>query len=120
MKFKGFLRCFQTKPLNMWLTLGLVLAFFLLYICKAPCVIETVFGLPCPTCGMTRAYGALFHLQIREAFALHPMFWSVPVLLWYVYKNGHPFRRTWLNYTVLACICAGFVVVYMVRILSYI
>ena len=36
-------------------------------------------GLPCPGCGMTRAFFCLLHLDIKSAFYYHPLFWFVPV-----------------------------------------
>lgn len=44
------------------------------------CPIRYVTGIPCPGCGLSRAYIALLHLNFREAFSYHPMFWAVPVL----------------------------------------
>ena len=37
------------------------------------CVSRRVFGIECPTCGMTRAAGALARGQIVEATRLHPL-----------------------------------------------
>ncbi|MDD4328245.1 MAG: DUF2752 domain-containing protein [Eubacteriales bacterium] len=39
-------------------------------------------GLPCPTCGMTRASLSLLHLNFGEAFYYHPMvFVVIPALI---------------------------------------
>jgi hypothetical protein len=37
-------------------------------------------GLPCPTCGMTRATFCMISLRFTEAFAYHPLFW-VPYIM---------------------------------------
>ncbi len=37
------------------------------------CVMRRVFGLPCPTCGLTRAFSALAHGDWARASALHPL-----------------------------------------------
>jgi len=48
------------------------------------CVFHGTLGLPCPGCGLTRAYTSLFQGNIADAFRYHPLFWSVPVIfgLW--------------------------------------
>ena len=47
------------------------------------CMSYTVFGIPCPSCGITRAWLFVFQKQFREAFAFHPLWWFalvIPVL----------------------------------------
>ena len=56
---------------------GVALLFPLLFRIS-PCIIYNVFGLPCPACGMTRAFVSLFRLEIGRAFFYHPLFFIVP------------------------------------------
>lgn len=53
------------------------------------CPIKFVTGLSCPGCGLTRAWLSLFALDPADAFAFHPLFWSVPfvVILAVMYQN---------------------------------
>lgn len=37
------------------------------------CPLHALTGIPCPTCGMTRAVAALLHGKIRLAFLLNPL-----------------------------------------------
>lgn len=49
------------------------------------CLFRFAMGMPCPGCGMTRAWLALLRGDVAAAFAYHPMFWAVPlafVLAW--------------------------------------
>ena len=47
---------------------------------RSICLFRFLFGIPCPACGMTRAYISLFRGDIEDAFWYHPLFW-VPVLI---------------------------------------
>lgn len=62
-----------------------ILFFFLLYLsfCLIPlslveqksiCLIQQHFGALCPTCGVTRAFSSLMHLDVIKAFHYHPIF----------------------------------------------
>ena len=37
------------------------------------CYVKALTGLPCPTCGSTRAAGRLFELDLAGAFAMNPL-----------------------------------------------
>ena len=57
--------------------IGLVAALFvgLLHVDRVPltfCVVKGLSGLPCPTCGSTRAFGRLFELDIAGALGMNP------------------------------------------------
>ena len=56
---------------------GVALALSLLF-GISPCITYHLFGVPCPACGMTRAYVSLFSLEIGRAFFYHPLFLLVP------------------------------------------
>ena len=45
------------------------------------CVVKGLSGLPCPTCGSTRAFGRLFELDIAGALAMNPFTTLVVVLI---------------------------------------
>lgn len=45
---------------------------------RSICIFFNLFGIPCVTCGMTRAYVNLLHLDIKKAFFYHPLFFLVP------------------------------------------
>lgn len=58
-----------------------------------PCVFQRLFGVPCPGCGMTRAWLSVFRGQLTAAFAHHPLFRTVPLLYGYLLADGLLFRR---------------------------
>jgi hypothetical protein len=55
------------------------------------CIFKYIFGIPCPSCGMTRAYLSLLRLDIHKAFFYHPLFIIIPIILIVIiiskYKN---------------------------------
>lgn len=38
------------------------------------CPFYLITGIPCPSCGMTRAVAAALHLDFKKAFEYHPLF----------------------------------------------
>jgi Protein of unknown function (DUF2752) len=49
-----------------------------------PCFFRLATGLPCPTCGSTRAFGRLFHLDLPGALLMNPLaaVSALVLLLW--------------------------------------
>lgn len=45
------------------------------------CPIKYTTGISCPGCGMTRAWLAVLRLDFHDAFAYHPLFWTLPPIL---------------------------------------
>ena len=63
--------------------IALILAFAsgILWILAIGCPIKFMTGLSCPGCGMSRAWLAAATLHFEEAFAYHPLFWTIPVIV---------------------------------------
>ncbi len=58
------------------------------------CPIRMITGIPCPACGMTRAWLSVIQLNFHEAISYHPLFWMGPPLLFFaIHKNSRLFRR---------------------------
>ena len=83
---------------------------------QIPCVWKTVFGIPCPGCGMTGAWRELLSGHVIAAFREHAMFWSMPLVYVYILADGHLFKHTVVNYGVLVLIAIGFVAVWMAHL----
>ena len=45
------------------------------------CPIKYITGISCAGCGMSRAWMAFLQLDIAKAFAYHPLFWLVPIVV---------------------------------------
>ena len=44
------------------------------------CPLYLIFGIPCPGCGMTRAWISLFGGDIAKAFYFHPAFFAAAIV----------------------------------------
>lgn len=88
---------------------------FVLYYFKVPCLIEYLFHLPCPGCGMTRAVISATKLDFITAFRYHPMFWSLPVIFLYLIADGNLFGKK-ADKIIVFGILAGFLINWTVKI----
>ena len=86
---------------------------------KWPCVFRSITGIPCISCGMSRAWLAALNLHFAEAFVYHPMFWSVPILALYAFFEGRLFQNRKWNDWVLGLILFGWVLCYAIRLVVY-
>ncbi|MCX7714294.1 MAG: DUF2752 domain-containing protein [Clostridia bacterium] len=84
------------------------------------CLFRAFLGIPCPGCGMTRAYLALFKLDFSSALYFHPLFWLVPVAAFVVILRKHGWIKDvykskcfWLGIFTLA------MAVYAIRMFLY-
>lgn len=106
------------NPKDKLITLGILAVVLLVFkIFDIPCVFNLLFKIPCPSCGMTRAYINLLHLDISGAFRMHFMFWSVPILVIYYLFDFRPFGKKWLDNGILILIGAGFLVNWVLHII---
>ena len=99
-------------------TLSAVLVVVMMYVFHLPCLFVYLFHIQCPGCGITRAYLALFHLDVKQAFLFHPMFWSVPILYALYLFDGKLFPAKWANTLLTALIVAGFFAVWIFRLIT--
>ena len=97
-----------------WAVLGcLLIAWVALAL---PCPIRFLTGIPCPGCGMSRAWLAVLQLDIAAAFSYHPMFWVLPVLALFILYDCAVFRRMRTNYLILGLLLLGVLVCYALRL----
>lgn len=97
------------------LTCGILLiCVTVFWIFQIPCFFNALFGIPCPGCGMTRAFVNVIKLDFVGAFEMHAMFWSMPILLGYYLKDWHLFKNKWINIGVISLIGIGFLINWIV------
>ena len=88
------------------------LAYGAMLLLNVPCLFTVWLGIPCPGCGMRRALAAAASLHFGQAFRLHPMFWSLPVLALSIWKNGRLTGCRRLNIAIHAVLALGFLAHY--------
>lgn len=88
----------------------------LLALLGTPCLLRSLWGLPCPGCGMTRALMALLRLELWQALEYHPMVWSLPLIAAAILRDGRLTPWPPADRLVLASLGGGFFVCYLYRL----
>lgn len=57
------------------------------YFHQSACPIYNTIGIPCPSCGMSRAVYSLLLLDIKSAFFYHPLVFVLPVIVYALIKE---------------------------------
>ena len=77
------------------------------------CPIKYITGISCAGCGMSRAWIALLHFNIHEAFMYHPLFFLPPVVVIFMLLKS---KINIKIYKIIMFTMAGaFVIVYLYR-----
>lgn len=102
----------KIKDLKYKLLITVIVAVYVIVasILSLPCVIKYFTGLECPGCGMTRAWQAVLKGDFYEAFLLHKMFWSVPLLYVCFLFDGNLFSGKKTNMLFYCLIIIGFAI----------
>lgn len=77
----------QAAAAHKGLMASLVLFFLLLQLTtQTTCFMRATLGIPCPGCGLSRAYAAALRLDFSQALSHHPLFFLIPagllIYLW--------------------------------------
>ena len=96
--------------------IGAVVA--VLWLFRLPCPILALTGIPCPGCGMTRAYLSLLQGDVAAAFSYNAMFWAVPLMAAQYLWDGALFRRRALDIVLTAVIYGGLFVCWIVKLIG--
>lgn len=85
------------------------------------CFIRNLFGVPCPGCGMTRAWLSALKLDFSAAMFYHPLFWLVPIIfIITLFRNKIKLCYDLYNSKLFLPGCLIlFIAVYIVRMLLY-
>lgn len=86
---------------------------------RLPCVLRSLTGIPCPTCGLTRAWLYALHLDFGSALRMYPMFWAVPLLVLFLLYDGQLFANPKCNYWCLGVLLAGIILIWLARLFGF-
>lgn len=98
----------------------LFVAWLALYLLDIGCVFRLMTGIPCPGCGMTRAWLAALRLDFAAAIAYHPLFWAVPIafVLAFVREETTSGKVKRGIDIVIAVLCVLVIAVWIVRLVN--
>lgn len=85
------------------------------------CPFRWLTGIPCPACGITRAYLSFCSLDFRGAFLNHPLFWLLPVLVFIgIHKDTNMLKFLNEKTTRIILISGAilFIAVYFIRLFN--
>ena len=96
---------------------GVVLLSIPFFIFVYTCPVHYFLHIPCPGCGITRAYIAILSLDWKAAFQYHPLFFMVLPMLLYVPHRGILKKRLKDKTEILIFISTVilFIAIYIVR-----
>ncbi|MCL2159036.1 MAG: DUF2752 domain-containing protein [Oscillospiraceae bacterium] len=88
------------------------------------CWVRSIFGIPCPGCGSSRAVAEIFRGNIREALRFHPLvFLSLAVIFVFGFsifdKNDKSKSRKKIVDLALLCFAVLYIGVYIVRMVMF-
>lgn len=98
----------------------LFVAWLALYLLDIGCVFRLMTGIPCPGCGMTRAWLAALRLDFAAAIAYHPLYWAVPIafVLAFVREEMASGKVKRGIDVVVATLCVLVIAVWIVRLVN--
>ncbi|MCT4598244.1 MAG: DUF2752 domain-containing protein [Vallitalea sp.] len=101
----------------------LVIYFAIVFITKSrtKCFFKNLVGVPCPGCGLTRAYKMFFIGNIEKAFYYHPLFLLIPLLVMLyisniMIKNNRLKKVSEIIYLISTIL---FISLYIIRFIKY-
>ncbi len=107
------------KPREKLLITALIALYvMIIYFSPMSCPILTITKIPCPGCGMTRAWISVLKLDFSAAFSYNAMFWSVPLLYYALLTDGTPFKNKKFNICFYAIIIGGFATNWLFNIIQ--
>ncbi len=102
-----------------WLGIHSLAALVLIFFAKFyRCPIRLIFNIPCPGCGLTRAFLSALKLDFAASFRYHPLFFPLAAIILYsAHRNLLKKRLSGKTETAIFFVTAFlFVAVYVIRL----
>lgn len=92
----------------------------LILIFNTKCIFKSIIGIPCPGCGLTRAWISFIEGDIPKAFYWHPLFLMIPILaiLIFLYFKGSLIKYRRYILILIMIIVSLYLVIYVVRMIN--
>jgi hypothetical protein len=96
---------------------GVVLPLFGGYNLPGACTFKAIFGIDCPTCGMTRSFISISRFSFKEAYKYNPIgflayiliLFQIPYRIFLIVSKVDVKKIKWLEISLLAYVCIFFV-----------
>lgn len=89
---KDYLRILKEFILKYYMMIIIVCIYIILSIIFkfTSCISKLLIGIPCPGCGITRAFLCLIKLDIKGAIYYNPLIFIVPIIIWILIFKERP------------------------------
>ena len=74
------------------------ISYIILDLLNTTCIFIYLFNVPCPGCGMTRAFLSLLKLDFKSAFIYNPTIFLMPYIVYYIFGNP---KAKWHKYILI-------------------
>ena len=105
----------KLKEVSVFLLIFLLSTSLLYLVTGSNCLVKAMIGIPCPTCGMTRAWLSFFRGDFGLSFFYHPLFWTIPILCAYVGYAWWKSKKE--SMWVIGIFFLAFITLYLIRML---
>lgn len=82
------------------------------------CIYKRFLNIPCPGCGMTRAFLSLIKLDLYAAFQYNSMIFLMPILYLYFLFDGSLLKNKRINMIIFIVIMLGLLINWLWKILK--
>ncbi len=120
-KIKSLIEKAVSLPSAVWVVIALLLAagtLMLNTVFKVGCLLKLIFGVPCPVCGMTRAYISLLSLNLEAAMYYNPAFWVFPLICLFGALAATDKKRTKIWLIAFSSAILLLMVIWIIRLVS--
>lgn len=97
-KVISFLKNHKKISLGILFIVYFAFSYLLLDLLDTTCIFIYLFNIPCPGCGMTRAFLSLIQLDFKNAFMYNPTIFFMPYIAYYIFGNP---KAKWHKYPLI-------------------
>ena len=118
-KVKELIEKTVSLPSVVWVVIILLLSavsVMLNTVFKIGCLLKAILDVPCPVCGMTRAYLSLLRLDFEAAMRYNPAFLVFPIICLFGILAATDKKRTKLWFIAFLSAVALLIIIWIIRL----